>query len=60
VIQTPRYEDFAIEYAHENPWAHLGLGYAKANTQEGADLSPYLQLKNIDPRWLEAIKGGGK
>lgn len=55
VIQSPRYEDFEIEYQHKNPWAHLGLGYALSNTKEGADLSPYLQLENIDPKWLEAI-----
>jgi hypothetical protein len=56
VIETPRYEDFDIEYLHKNPWAHLGMGYAKRNKQfPEADVSPYLQLENIDPEWLKAI-----
>lgn len=55
LIQEPRYEDFEIEYLHKNPWAHLGMGYANANVKEGGDLSPYLQLENIDPKWLKAI-----
>lgn len=56
VIATPRYEDFEIEYQHKNPWAHLGMGYAMCNAKyPDSDPSPYLQLENIDPKWLEAI-----
>lgn len=55
VVSSPRYEDFEIEYMHKNPWAALGMGYAKSNVQEKADLSPYLQIENIDPNWLESI-----
>ncbi|CAN9091603.1 unnamed protein product [Alternaria alternata] len=56
VIETPRYEDFDIQYMHKNPWAHLGMGYAMRNKQfPEADVSPYLQLENIDPQWLKAI-----
>lgn len=56
VIATPRYEDFEIEYQHKNPWAHLGMGYAMCNVKyPELDVSPYLQLENIDPKWLEAI-----
>ncbi|KAF2641018.1 FAD/NAD(P)-binding domain-containing protein [Massarina eburnea CBS 473.64] len=55
LIATPRYEDFEIEYLHKNPWAHMGMGFSLSNIQEGADLSPYLQLENIDPKWLAAI-----
>ncbi|KAF2741842.1 FAD/NAD(P)-binding domain-containing protein [Sporormia fimetaria CBS 119925] len=55
VIRAPRYEDFDITYLHKNPWAHLGMGFARANVEKGADLSPYLQLENIDPKWLTAI-----
>jgi len=55
VIQDPRFEDFEIQYLHQNPWAHLGMGTALVNTKTDGDLSPYLQLKNIDPRWLKAI-----
>lgn len=56
VIATPRYEDFDIEYMHKNPWAHLGMEYAMCNAKfPDGDLSPYLQLENIDPKWLKAI-----
>jgi hypothetical protein len=56
VISSPRYEDFDIEYQHKNPWAHLGMGLAVCNTKyPDADISPYLQLENIDPKWLKAI-----
>jgi hypothetical protein len=56
VIASPRYEDFEIEYHHKNPWAHLGMGYAICNVKyPESDVSPYLQLENIDPKWLKAI-----
>ncbi|KAF2713802.1 FAD/NAD(P)-binding domain-containing protein [Pleomassaria siparia CBS 279.74] len=55
VIEEPRYEDFDIQYLHKNPWAHLGMGAAPVNAKPGSDLSPYLQLENIDPKWLKAI-----
>ncbi|KAH6259915.1 hypothetical protein HBI42_095670 [Parastagonospora nodorum] len=56
VIATPRYEDFEIQYLNKNPWAHLGMGFAKCNvTYPEADVSPYLALENIDPKWLKAI-----
>jgi hydroxyversicolorone monooxygenase len=55
VIKEPRYEDFDIEYLNQNPWAHLGMGFNHTATKKGADFSPYLQLENIDPKWLEAI-----
>ncbi|KAF2444597.1 FAD/NAD(P)-binding domain-containing protein [Karstenula rhodostoma CBS 690.94] len=51
VTETPRYEDFHIEYLHKNPWAHMGMGFSMTNTTEGSDLSPCLQLENIDPKW---------
>lgn len=52
MIETPRYEDFEIEYWAENRWAMLGMGFTMAERKkEGADLSPYLQLENIDPKW---------
>lgn len=55
LIETPRYEDFEIQYMHKNPWAHMGMGFSMSNLKEGSDLSPYLQLENIDPKWLKAI-----
>ncbi|CAO2658339.1 Nn.00g060620.m01.CDS01 [Neocucurbitaria sp. VM-36] len=56
VIEDPRYEDFHIEYLHKNPWAHLGMGFAVCNKKfPDADVSPYLQVENVDPRWLKAI-----
>ncbi|KAH7381347.1 hypothetical protein DE146DRAFT_704940 [Phaeosphaeria sp. MPI-PUGE-AT-0046c] len=56
VIETPRYEDFDITYLHKNPWAHLGMGYAVCNANfPNSDVSPYLCLENIDPKWLKAV-----
>ena len=41
---------------HKNPWAHLGMGYAVCNVKfPDSDISPYLQVENIDPQWLKAI-----
>ncbi|KAH7070063.1 hypothetical protein FB567DRAFT_218995 [Paraphoma chrysanthemicola] len=55
-IETPRWEDFDIKYMHKNPWAHLGMGYAQCNVDfPNADVSPYLSLENIDPKWLKAV-----
>lgn len=31
------------------------MGFSMANKIKGSDLSPYLQLENIDPQWLEAV-----
>ncbi|KAI8931470.1 hypothetical protein NX059_011138 [Plenodomus lindquistii] len=56
VIETPRYEDFEIEYQNTNMWAHLGMGYAVRNVHyPEADVSPYLALENMDSKWLKAI-----
>jgi hypothetical protein len=56
ILKTPRYEDFEISYLNKNPWAHLGMGFAKCNVEfPNADVSPYLALENIDPKWLKAI-----
>ncbi|KAF2123552.1 FAD/NAD(P)-binding domain-containing protein [Dothidotthia symphoricarpi CBS 119687] len=56
IIATPRYEDFEIEYQHKNPWAHIGMGSSMRNINfPNSDVSPYLQVENIDPKWLHAI-----
>jgi hypothetical protein len=34
-------------------WAFLGMGYSIKN--HVGNLSPYLQVENIDPKWLEAM-----
>jgi hypothetical protein len=34
-------------------WAHLGLGYSMKN--HAGNLSPYIQVENIDPKWLKAV-----
>ncbi|KAL8300693.1 hypothetical protein RB597_010342 [Gaeumannomyces tritici] len=61
VIETPRYEDFEMEYCAKNRWAMLGMGFTVAErNKEGADLSPYLKLENIDAKWLNEVILGGK
>lgn len=34
-------------------WAHLGMGYSMKNLNN--NLSPYLQVENIDPLWLKSV-----
>jgi hypothetical protein len=62
VIQSPRYEDFNIEYNDKNMWACLGIGYTLENRAGpgDADCSPYLNINNIDPKWLAATGGDQK
>jgi hypothetical protein len=31
------------------------MGASLSDVTQGADISPYIQLENIDPKWLEAI-----
>lgn len=57
-IKAPRYEDFEITYlgpAEKNRWAFLGLGTTRALVEKG-DPSPYLNVENIDPGWMKAMK----
>lgn len=53
VIQRPRYEDYEIKYFENNPWAHLGMGWTVQDRKgpKEADVSPYLNLDHIDPKW---------
>jgi hypothetical protein len=56
-IRQPRYEDFEIEYlgpARKNPWAFLGMGTVRALVEK-EDASPYLNVGNIDPEWMDAL-----
>ncbi|EOD43371.1 putative flavin-binding monooxygenase protein [Neofusicoccum parvum UCRNP2] len=55
-IESPRFEDYEIKYQNgRNMWAYLGMGLSRDNKVPGSDLSPYLNLKQIDPKWLEAV-----
>ena len=53
-IIQPRYEDYAIEYLHENSWAILGNGYTWAEKTEGVDSSPFLNVEALDPLWRKS------
>lgn len=56
-IKSPRYEDFHITYlgpAKKNRWAWLGMGTVR-DLVEKNDVSPYLSLDNIDPKWMKAM-----
>jgi len=56
-IKTPRYEDFHIEYigpGKQNLWAFLGMGTVRALVNK-EDVSPYLNVDNIDPEWMKAV-----
>lgn len=59
VIEQPRYEDFQIKYHNKNIWAHLGMGWTIENrlTAAKADCSPYLNLRNLEPKWYAANGG---
>ncbi|KAK5944688.1 hypothetical protein PMZ80_001888 [Knufia obscura] len=55
-IKQPRYEDFEIEYlgpAKKNPWAFMGMGFVR-ELIEKSDVSPYISVDNIDPKWMKA------
>ena len=62
LLGVPRYEDFDIATFSTNPWEFLGLGWTVENRlgPEEADCSPYLCLRNIDPKWYEACGGDVK
>ncbi|KAF2092546.1 FAD/NAD(P)-binding domain-containing protein [Rhizodiscina lignyota] len=60
LIEKPRWEDYEIAYNYKNPWAFMGMGANVANATEGSDYSPYLQLENIDTKWLAAVQGKGE
>ena len=56
-IRTPRYEDFDIKYlgpAKQNRWDWLGMGTVR-DLVEQKDVSPYLSVDNIDPKWMAAM-----
>jgi hypothetical protein len=56
VIKQPRWEDMEIAYtgeAKKNMWAFLGMGTTPTLIQKG-DVSPYLNVENIDPDWMRA------
>ena len=45
-----------LEYigpATKNIWAFLGMGTTAALVEKG-DVSPYLNVENIDPDWMKA------
>jgi hypothetical protein len=54
-ILRPRYEDYDIEYLHENPWAILGNGWSWAEKTQGVDSTPFLDVNKLDPKWVEAV-----
>jgi hypothetical protein len=59
LLGIPRYEDFEISRFSANPWEFLGLGWTmeeRLGPQE-ADVSPYLSLANVDPKWYAACGG---
>ena len=56
-ILRPRYEDFDIEYMHNNPWAILGNGYSWAEKTEGIDATLFLSVDLIDPVWRREVWG---
>jgi hypothetical protein len=43
LIETPRYEDYIIQYRNRNVWAWLGNGFSTRNV-DGRDLTWYLGL----------------
>lgn len=59
LLDVPRYEDFDIASLSKNPWEYLGMGWTMENRlgPEKANVSPYLCLQNIDPKWYAACGG---
>ena len=54
-IIQPRYEDYDIDYLHDNPWAILGNGYTWAEKTEGEDATPFLTVEAMDSQWRKAV-----
>jgi len=40
-------------------WEFLGLGFAIENRTPGMDASPYLNEKNLDPKWVDEVINTG-
>lgn len=40
--------------AKQNRWAWLGMGSVRELVEKG-DVSPYLTVDNIDPKWMRAM-----
>ncbi|KAL9108033.1 MAG: hypothetical protein Q9227_007139 [Pyrenula ochraceoflavens] len=54
-IGAPRYDDFEITYLPgKGPFSYLGMGTTR-EIVENQDVSPYMKVENIDPKWLRAI-----
>jgi hypothetical protein len=61
-ISSPRYEDFDITYlgaSAKNRWAFLGMGTTRSLVEKG-DVSPYLNVEEIDPDWMRHVGMDGK
>jgi hypothetical protein len=61
-ISSPRYEDFDITYlgaSEKNRWAFLGMGTTRSLVEKG-DVSPYLNVEEIDPEWMKHVGMDGK
>jgi hypothetical protein len=64
-IKSPRWEDMDMRWHGSkefgNEWAWLGTG-STVEIAGGLDVSPYLNVREIDPMWLDAIgyKGNHK
>lgn len=57
MIRQPRWEDYDIvRYgsAKQNMWAFMGMGMTR-DLVEKKDVSPYLSLDMIDPKWAETV-----
>lgn len=46
-----------IEYNEDNQFGYLGFGYVEADRRDDGkrDLSPYINLDEVDPKWLKAV-----
>ncbi|KAF2221482.1 hypothetical protein BDZ85DRAFT_17740 [Elsinoe ampelina] len=61
-VETPRWEDFEIEYKHEKPWAALGMGWTLENCAGlgNAYPSPYLKWRILIRSGRKLSLGGGE
>ncbi|KAL1595999.1 hypothetical protein SLS60_009690 [Paraconiothyrium brasiliense] len=58
LLDSARWEDYEIEYRDkDNMFAFLGNGLVKEHVNPELDITYYLNVSNIDPRWLKEVQG---
>lgn len=55
-IDKPRFEDYHIEYKHDDPFAYLGSGFTWAEKPASLDQTPFLTGSQLDSKRTTAMQ----